>query len=64
VAPIEALLASHTSWELLARHCRLFVAFGGLPRKNAQINAGGATVRGQSSASDVSRAWHLSRRMC
>ena len=44
VAPLEELLASHTSWEVLARHCRLFVSFGGVPRKNAQINSGGAIV--------------------
>ena len=35
VAPLEELLASHTSWELLAKHCKLFVSFGGVPRKNA-----------------------------
>ncbi len=29
---------------MLARDCKLFVAFGGVPRKNAQINAGGATL--------------------
>src|SRR5258705_6029481 len=44
VAPLEEMLASHTSWEMLAKHCKLFVSFGGVPRKNAQINAGGAIV--------------------
>ena len=44
VAPLEELLATHTSWEQLARHCKLFVTFGGVPRKNAQINSGGAIV--------------------
>src|SRR6195256_3888541 len=44
VAPFGGKLASHTSWEMLARHCRLFVSFGGVPRKNAQISAGGAIV--------------------
>ena len=44
VAPLEEILASHTSWEMLAKHCKLFVSFGGVPRKNAQINAGGAIV--------------------
>ena len=44
VAPMEEMLASHTSWEVLARHCKLFVSFGGVPRKNAQINSGGAIV--------------------
>ncbi len=44
VAPMEELMAQHTSWNTLAEHCKLFVTFGGVPRKNAQINAGGATV--------------------
>ncbi len=44
VAPLEELLVNHTSWELLAKHCRLFVSFGGVPHKNAQISAGGAIV--------------------
>ena len=44
VGPLEELLASHTSWDALARHCELFVSFGGVPRKNGQINAGGAAV--------------------
>jgi biotin/methionine sulfoxide reductase len=44
VATMEELQAGHTSWDLLAKHCKLFVTFGGVPRKNAQINAGGATV--------------------
>ena len=34
----------HTAWDVLAEHCKLFVAFGGVPHKNAQINAGGASV--------------------
>ena len=44
VGPLEELLANHTSWDVLARHCELFVSFGGVPRKNGQINAGGAAV--------------------
>src|ERR1700704_2515007 len=44
VAPLEELLATHASWEQLVEHCKLFVAFGGVPRKNSQINSGGATV--------------------
>ena len=31
-------------WDVLAEHCKLFVTFGGVPHKNAQINAGGATL--------------------
>lgn len=41
VAPMEELMAHHTSWEVLAENTRLFVAFGGVPWKNAQISAGG-----------------------
>src|SRR5262249_23766757 len=44
VGPLFELLFSHTSWDVLARECRLFVAFGGVPRKNAQIASGGAIV--------------------
>jgi len=44
VAGMEDLMAIHTPWEVLARHCKLFVTFGGAPHKNAQINAGGAMV--------------------
>jgi biotin/methionine sulfoxide reductase len=44
VAPMEELMAMHTSWDVLADNCKLFVTFGGVPRKNAQINAGGATL--------------------
>ena len=44
VAPMEDLMAQHTSWSVLAENCKLFVTFGGVPRKNAQINAGGATL--------------------
>ncbi len=42
VMPMDQLNASHTSWELLARHCGLFVAFGGVPLKNTQVSSGGA----------------------
>lgn len=41
VAPMEELMAHHTSWDVLAGNTRLFVAFGGAPWKNAQISAGG-----------------------
>ena len=30
-----------TAWELIAEHCELFVAFGGVPLKNGQISQGG-----------------------
>lgn len=41
VMPMGALMNSHTDWDTLAEHCDLFVTFGGLPAKNAQVSAGG-----------------------
>jgi len=38
MAPVVGPLAS---WAAIARHTRLFVAFGGIPLKNLQINQGG-----------------------
>ncbi|MFN4155783.1 MAG: molybdopterin-dependent oxidoreductase [Paracoccaceae bacterium] len=43
VAPMDQLMAEHNSWEDMARHTQLFVAFGGVPAKNAQISSGGAS---------------------
>ncbi len=43
VAPMDELMAVHTSWDVMAEHTRLFVAFGGVPVKNSQIAAGGAS---------------------
>ena len=34
-------LASATSWQSISDHTELFVAFGGVPLKNGQINSGG-----------------------
>ena len=42
VASTEILLDQHTSWEVMAEHTALFVTFGGVPVKNAQMSAGGA----------------------
>ena len=42
VAEVDELKDMHHSWEVLAAHTRLFVAFGGVPVKNAQVSAGGA----------------------
>jgi biotin/methionine sulfoxide reductase len=42
VMPMDDLNASHTSWEVLADHGRLFVTFGGVPLKNTQVSSGGA----------------------
>ena len=41
VAPIDHLQVTHTSWDVMAEHTKLFVTFGGVPVKNAQITAGG-----------------------
>ena len=41
LAPIETLNRDASAWDGLEQHCRTFVAFGGLPIKNAQVNAGG-----------------------
>lgn len=41
VAPMDELMNIHTSWDVLAAHTRLFVSFGGVPRKNAAVSAGG-----------------------
>lgn len=40
---IDELRAQHTAWASLEKHCQLFVAFGGVPAKNVQINAGGVS---------------------
>jgi biotin/methionine sulfoxide reductase len=43
VAPMEELFTQHTSWRVMARHTQLFISFGGVPAKNAQVSSGGAT---------------------
>jgi len=42
IGELDQLRPTQTSWSLLARHCELFVAFGGLPIRNSQVNSGGA----------------------
>lgn len=42
VGDMDDLRKKHTTWASLAKNCELFVAFGGLPTKNGQVNAGGA----------------------
>lgn len=39
---LDDLQRQHTHWPVLAGHCELFVAIGGLPLRNAQVNGGGA----------------------
>lgn len=41
VAPMNWLMANHNSWDDLAQHCDLFLTFGGVPAKNAQISQAG-----------------------
>lgn len=43
VAPMDDLAAQHTSWDIMQEHTELFVTFGGVPAKNAQVNPGGAS---------------------
>jgi len=39
----DGLAQNHTPWPLIRDHTRLFVAFGGLAVKNAQVSAGGVS---------------------
>ncbi|MGH6718195.1 MAG: molybdopterin guanine dinucleotide-containing S/N-oxide reductase [Alphaproteobacteria bacterium] len=41
LGPFQDLLVSHASWEAIALHGRLVVAFGGLPLRNGQTSSGG-----------------------
>jgi biotin/methionine sulfoxide reductase len=41
VASMDELVASHTDWDTLAAHTQIFLSFGGVPAKNAQIAVGG-----------------------
>ncbi|MCB1739362.1 MAG: molybdopterin-dependent oxidoreductase, partial [Gammaproteobacteria bacterium] len=43
LASIDQLFVSHTDWQVLEAHTELFVTFGGVPEKNAQVSAGGTT---------------------
>ncbi|MET0209182.1 MAG: molybdopterin guanine dinucleotide-containing S/N-oxide reductase [Burkholderiaceae bacterium] len=43
VAPMDEMHTLHTSWNVMAIHTQLFVSFGGVPAKNAQVSSGGAT---------------------
>ncbi len=42
IGDLDVLQKQHTHWPVLAEHCELFVAIGGLPLRNAQVNGGGA----------------------
>ncbi len=43
LAPMEYLAGAQSAWPDLERHCRVFVAFGGVSSKNAQVSNGGAS---------------------
>ncbi|BEP68417.1 MULTISPECIES: molybdopterin-dependent oxidoreductase [unclassified Variovorax] len=43
VGSMHSLAGRHTSFKSMIGHTRLLVTFGGLPEKNAQVNAGGVT---------------------
>ncbi|MBS0337150.1 MAG: molybdopterin-dependent oxidoreductase [Proteobacteria bacterium] len=43
VMPMDDIIGQMTAWPVLEEHCRLFVAFGGMPGKNAQVGTGGAS---------------------
>ncbi|MCS3430664.1 molybdopterin-dependent oxidoreductase [Klebsiella sp. BIGb0407] len=42
LGPLSPLHHQHTHWSVLEEHCEVFVAIGGLPVRNAQVNGGGA----------------------
>ena len=46
MAPFFKLLDESTSWSSIISHTGLFVAFGGIPVRNSQINAGGVACHG------------------
>ena len=41
LASLDTVTRDASGWAGLEQHCQTFVAFGGLPVKNAQVNAGG-----------------------
>ena len=41
IAPMDEMMAMHTTWGVLEAHTKLFVSLGGVPAKNAQVGAGG-----------------------
>lgn len=43
IGSLDGLDGNETPWELIVGHTELFVAFGGLPEKNAQVSAGGVS---------------------
>ena len=43
IGPLSPLHKKHTHFSVLAEHCEVFVAIGGLPVRNSQVNVGGAS---------------------
>ncbi|ARU95672.1 molybdopterin-dependent oxidoreductase [Tatumella citrea] len=43
IGPLSPLHTLHTHFSVLAEHCEVFVAIGGLPLRNSQVNVGGAS---------------------
>mgnify|MGYP004705060571 FL=1 len=43
IGPLSPLHKQHTHFSVLAEHCEVFVAIGGLPLRNSQVNVGGAS---------------------
>ncbi|NHO33795.1 molybdopterin-dependent oxidoreductase [Acetobacter fallax] len=43
-APLDTILNEATSWDVIAAHTRLFVTFGGVSPKSAQVSSGGAST--------------------
>jgi biotin/methionine sulfoxide reductase len=43
VMPMDDIIGQMTDWPVLEQHCQLFIAFGGLPGRNAQVGTGGAS---------------------
>ena len=41
--PMPQMRLAQTAWSVMAEHTRLFVAFGGVPLRNSQVNSGGAS---------------------
>lgn len=43
VADMDRLRGQHTPWAVMEQHTKLFIAFGGVPLRNTQVNSGGAS---------------------
>lgn len=53
IGSTDGLIGGHSTWDTIADHSKLIVAFGGLPLRNTQVQAGGLGkhhVRGQLNA--------------